>query len=208
MRARRIAGVVLAAGPSSRFGVDPPKQLQRLAGEPLVRRAVRRALASRLSGIVVVVGFRAAAVRASLRDLAVTVVENPDFATGLSSSVKAGLAAVDPAAAAAMFVPIDQPRLSTGLIDDLVGRYLETGGPIVVPSHAGVRGAPVIFDRRLFGELAQIEGDSGGRQLFARHRDEIVELVLANDQALQDIDSQDDWQRLGAAGGDDPETAR
>ena len=191
-----VAGVVLAAGPSQRFRSEIPKQVQPFAGEPLVRRISRRALASRLTEVVVVVGNRSDLVRKALGDLAVGVVENPGFAAGQSSSVRVGLAAIDPGAAAAMFLPVDQPFLTTEVIDRLVGVWEGTGGPIVVPVHQGRRGAPAVIGRSLFGELAGISGDEGGRQLFARHGGEIVEVSLSSPKPLLDIDSLEDLERL------------
>ncbi len=192
-----VSGVLLAAGPSERFGQDPPKQLATLGGETLVRRAARQALRSRLSQVLVVVGWASQRVRAALEGLAVEVVENRRFAEGQSSSVRVGLAAVSEAAAAAVFVPVDQPALTAALIDDLIDLWRRSGGAIVVPSHANRRGAPVLFDRSLFAELAHIHGDQGGRQLFARHADRIIELRLADGGPLVDVDTLDDLRRFG-----------
>lgn len=187
--------MVLAAGPSRRFGDDPPKQLALIDGETLVHRLVRRAATSRLTEIVVVVGLAAHRVEGSLRDLSVTVARNRDYMQGQSTSVKAGLAAISPDAAAAMFIPVDQPALSAAVIDALVDCYQRSGGSIVVPTHGGQRGAPVLFDRTLFGELAVIEGDVGGRQIFVTHEQEIVELPLASPEPLRDLDTAEDLYR-------------
>ncbi len=183
-----VSGVVLAAGRSTRFAGPVPKQLALVEGEPLVRRTARRALASRLAEVLVVVGFAADEVRAALAGLPVRIVENPDFATGQSSSVRAGLAAVEAGAGAAMFLPADQPRLSAEAIDRIVAKWEATSGPIVVPTFQGRRGAPVVFDRALFPELATIAGDEGGRQLFPRHEGEIVEVPLPSAEPLSDLD--------------------
>lgn len=195
--ARPVSGIVLAAGPSTRFGTDSPKQLFPIEGEPLIRHIVRRVVASQLAEVIVVVGCAAEQVRLAIEDQSVSVVENPDFMSGQASSVKTGLAAVSSMAAAAMFVAVDQPRLSVTVIDALIACYSRTGGPIVVPKHGDRRGMPVLFDRNLFGELAEIEGDTGGRQLFRHHLDEIVELSLASAEPLEDIDTVDDLLRLG-----------
>ncbi len=183
-----VSGVVLAAGRSTRFAGPAPKQLALVEGEPLVRRTARRALASRLDEVIVVVGFAADEVRAALAGLLVRIVENPDFATGQSSSVRAGLAAVELGAGAAMFLPADQPRLTSETIDRILAAWEESGGPIVVPTFQGRRGAPVVFDRALFPELATIAGDEGGRQLFPRHEGEIVEVALPSAEPLSDLD--------------------
>ena len=196
MASRAVSGVVLAAGPSRRFGDGPPKQLLPFDGEPLVRRMVGRVSQSKLSEVIVVVGKAAREVEGSCRGFDVQVIVNPDFEDGQSLSVKLGLAAVDPAADAAMFVPVDQPELTIDVLDAIFDCYCRTGGPIVVPCHRGKRGAPVLFDRNLFGELATIEGDAGGRQLFSSHEKDIVELPVASAAPLRDLDTLEDLQRL------------
>ncbi|HRC87203.1 MAG TPA: nucleotidyltransferase family protein, partial [Thermoanaerobaculia bacterium] len=148
----RISAVLLAAGRSTRFGGDQPKQLYPWEGEPLVRRTARAALAAGFDELLVVVGHRSREVEAALAGMAVKVVANPRFAEGKASSVAAGLAAVSPRSAAAVFLPCDQPWLDTELLLGLAEAYRltsagSTGGGIVVPSFEGRRGAPVLFDR-------------------------------------------------------------
>lgn len=192
----RVAGVVLAAGPSSRFGDDLPKQLLELEGEPLVRRVARRALESNLIDVIVVVGYREREITAALGVLPLQVVVNPHFEQGQSTSVRVGLAEVRPDATAVMFLPVDQPHLTRRVIDRLIAAHEKTSASIVVPAFEGERGAPVLFDSTLFPELAHISGDSGGRQLFPRHADKIVEVQLASREPLLDIDTPEDWERL------------
>ena len=195
MRARLISGVVLAAGPSTRFVARDPKQLAEIAGEPLVLRVVRTALASRLSEVIVVVGHQASRVRAAIAGHPVSIVENTAFSQGQSTSVRAGLSKVDPGAAAAMFIPVDQPDLTGSVLDALIDTYQSTDAMIVVPSFRGRRGAPVLIDRSLFAELKSIGGDSGGRQIFSRYEDRIVEVAMSSDKALRDVDRVEDLDR-------------
>ncbi len=183
-----VTGVILAAGRSTRFGGAAPKQLHAIDGEPLVRRTARTALASRLRQILVVTGHRAAEIEAVLAGLAVEIAENRDFASGQSTSVRRGLDAVAPDADAALFIPCDLPDLDAATLDRILDTYAATGGPIVVPAYRGHRFAPVLFDRALFGDLAAITGDRGGRQLFATHPDAIVELELASSTPVRDLD--------------------
>lgn len=192
-----VSGVLLAAGSSERFDDDMPKQLLPVEGEPLVRRTARRALASRLAEVIVVVGHQARQVSAALRGLPVRIVENPAFQTGQASSVRVGLEAVDSSSTASLFMPADQPNLDSRVIDALIGLFESTGGPIVVPTFEGVRAAPVLFARSLFDELQGLVGDIGGRQLFPRHADGIVELPLADTGPLADLDTQEDRKKLG-----------
>ncbi len=195
MRARLVSGVVLAAGPSTRFGARYPKQLAEIAGETLVSRAVRTALASRLSEVIVVVGHEASRIRAVVEEQPVHIVENTAFAEGQSSSVRCGLASVDAAADAAMFIPVDQPDLEDSHLNALIDTYRRTGGPIVVPTFGGQRGAPVLIDRSLFAKMRVIGGDSGGRQIFSRYEDRIIEVPLSSDKALKDVDRLEDLNR-------------
>jgi molybdenum cofactor cytidylyltransferase len=141
----RVAGVVLAAGPSSRFGDDLPKQLLELEGEPLVRRVARRALESNLIDVIVVVGYREREITAALGVLPLQVVVNPHFEQGQSTSVRVGLAEVRPDATAVMFLPVDQPHLTRRVIDRLIAAHEKTSASIVVPAFEGERGAPVLI---------------------------------------------------------------
>jgi molybdenum cofactor cytidylyltransferase len=193
-----VSGVLLAAGRSRRFGGPLPKQLARLDGEPLVRRAARTALAAVLGEVLVVTGHRAAEVEQALAGLAVTVVPNPAWAEGQSTSVRAGLARVAPAAGAAVFLPCDQPGLDASVLGRLVAAWRQTGAPAVVPAHRGRRGLPTLFDRSLFAELAGITGDTGGRQVLRRHPGAVVEVELGDGRPLLDVDTPEDLARFAA----------
>jgi len=188
--------VILAAGPSSRFGKGPPKQLAVFEGETLLARTARRALASSLAEVVVVLGFEAEAIAPALAGLEARTVRNPEWAEGQSTSVRAGLSALDTVAAAVLFLTCDQPFLDTAVIDRIVATWRETDAAIVVPTWRGRHGSPVLFDRSLFGELRGISGDAGGRQLFARHESEIAAVELDDEGPLLDVDTLDDLDRL------------
>jgi len=188
--------VLLAAGESTRMGEGRVKQLLPFGGEPLVRRVVAAALASRLCELIVVVGFAGERVRRALAGLDVHLVENPHFREGQSTSVKAGLAAVAPTADGALFLPVDQPFLTSAIIDQIIEAYQQTRAPIVLPAFQGRRGMPVLFDRSLFPELARITGDEGGRQIVRRHPDKVVSVPLDSEHPLLDIDTAEDYSRL------------
>ena len=194
-----VTGIVLAAGPSTRFGNGTAKQLARVDGEPLVRRVARRALASRLSRVLVVVGHESATVSAVLAGLAVELVDNPAYKEGQSTSVRAGLSRVGKDSEAAVFLPVDQPHVTSELIDRLVGRFEKTGALVVAPVHAGQRKSPVLIGRALFERMARIRGDEGARQLFARLGEgESAEVEVSDSPTLEDIDTLTDLQRLRA----------
>jgi molybdenum cofactor cytidylyltransferase len=194
-----VWGVILAAGLSTRFPGGRAKQLLDFGDEPMVRWTARNALASGLAGVIAVVGHRAAEVRAALAGLPVEIAENPDFAEGLSTSVRAGLARVPVDAAAALFLPADQPLAGPELLDRLIAAWRETGGPIVEPFFAGRRGSPVVLDRSLFAELAALTGDVGGRAVIARHPERVIRVPLDNGTPLLDADSEEAYRRLLAA---------
>jgi molybdenum cofactor cytidylyltransferase len=209
-RLPRVAGVVLAAGGSLRFGAGVagtgPKQLALFHGETLVRRACLAATRSRLDRVALVVGHEAERVRAQACDLPVEIVENPSWAEGQSTSVRAGLLAVSFGADAALFLPIDQPLLDAAVIDTILDRFralwAEVGDAapdsILVPAHAGRRGAPVLFGAARFEELLHLEGDSGGRQLVATHPENIIEIELPSAAPLEDVDTVEALRRLEA----------
>lgn len=185
----RVSGVLLAAGLSSRFGDDPPKQLVRTGGVPQVRRIATEALASSLDELIVVVGHRADEVQSLVDDLDLRKIENGNYTDGQSTSVRAGLAAVSESMDAVLFLTCDQPYLDRQTIDQILDAYRQAPTKILVPTHKGQRGSPVLFSRALFAELAGLEGDRGGRQLFAEHPGEIQSVELLSGQPLADFDT-------------------
>jgi molybdenum cofactor cytidylyltransferase len=181
--------VVLAAGRSTRMG-GPNKMLAELGGKPLVRLVTEQALASTASPVIVVTGHQAEDVEAALAGLNVTFVRNPDFASGLASSVKTGIGAVPADAAGAMVCLGDMPLIDAKLIDKLIGAFSpERGSLIVVPTSDGRRGNPVLWSRRFFGELMGLSGDIGGRHLVDHHSEAVVEVPVDGDGAFLDIDT-------------------
>jgi len=190
----RIGAVVLAAGGSLRMG--QPKQLLPVGGRPMVRLVTEVAVSAGLAQIVVVIGAHAEAVRAALAGLPVGLVLNEAWADGLSSSVRAGLRALDPGTQAALLVLGDQPALTADLLRLLVDRYLATGAPIVAPFYEGQRGNPVLFDRALFSELSTVEGDRGGRILIDRYQGRVERVDVEDAAVIMDIDSPQDYEGI------------
>jgi molybdenum cofactor cytidylyltransferase len=188
-RAPKIAALVLAGGRSTRYGARN-KLLERLDGVPLVVRTARTALASRAAPVIVVTGHEADAVAAALAGLDVRIIHNPDFADGLSTSLKAGLAAVPPDADGALVTLGDMPRVEARHLDRLIAAFSpKEGRGIVVPVHLGKRGNPVLFARTYFQELLAIEGDTGARHIIAASASEVAEVDLATDAIFLDIDT-------------------
>ncbi|MGA2129242.1 MAG: molybdopterin-binding/glycosyltransferase family 2 protein [Xanthobacteraceae bacterium] len=186
---RQVAAIVLAAGRSTRMG-GPNKLLAEISGKPLVRIAAEQALASRARPVIVVTGHERARVEAALAGLPVRLVHNPDYADGLSTSLKAGLAAVPADVDGAIVCLGDMPQVSSALIDRLVCAFdPEFGALVVVPTIGGKRGNPVVWSRRFFADLARLEGDVGARHLIASYAEVVAEVALEDAAALTDVDT-------------------
>jgi molybdenum cofactor cytidylyltransferase len=186
---RRIAAVVLAAGRSTRMG-GPNKLLAEIRGRPLVRIVVEEALASHAKPVIVVVGHERGEVEKALGALPVQIVHNPDFAQGLGTSLKAGIAAVPADADGAIVCLADMPQVDAGLLNRLIVAFdPDRGALIVMPTVEGRRGNPVLWSRRFFPDLMAIEGDVGARHFIGRYSEAVVEVPLEGKAALVDVDT-------------------
>ena len=186
---RNIAAIILAAGRSTRMG-GPNKMLAELQGKKLVRIAAEQAIASKASEVIVVTGHQAELVEQALSGLRVKFARNPDFAGGLASSVKTGVAAVAANADGAVICLGDMPLIDAHLIDRLIEAFApDRGNLIVVPVADGRRGNPVLWSRRFFSELMTLEGDIGARHLIAKHGEAVAEVPVEGDGAFLDIDT-------------------
>jgi molybdenum cofactor cytidylyltransferase len=195
---RRIAAVVLAAGRSTRMGAVN-KLIAEIGGKPLVRIAAEQALASRASPVIVVTGHERERVEAALNGLPVRVAHNPDYAEGLGTSLKAGIAAVPENADGAIICLGDMPQVNAALIDKLITALNpESGALVVVPSIAGRRGNPVVWSRRFFNDLMAINGDIGARHLIGSYTEAVVEVPVEGDAALIDVDTPESFSAVKA----------
>jgi molybdenum cofactor cytidylyltransferase len=186
---RNVAAIVLAAGRSTRMG-GPNKLLAELDGKKLVRTVAEQALASKASEVIVVTGHQAELVEQAMAGLKVRFIRNPDFAGGLASSVKAGIAAVSDKADGAIVCLGDMPLIDSKLIDHLIENFApDRGQLIVVPVSDGRRGNPVLWSRRFFRELMTLDGDVGARHLIAKHAEAVAEVVVDGHGAFLDIDT-------------------
>jgi molybdenum cofactor cytidylyltransferase len=187
--ARHIAALVLAAGRSSRMG-GPNKLLAEISGRPLVRIAAQTALASRARPVIVITGHQRERVEAALAGLPVEFVHNADFADGLGTSLRAGIAALPVEADGAIVCLGDMPQVDAAMIDRLIGALDPVKGALIaVPSIDGQRGNPVVWSRRFFPDLMGVEGDVGARHLISRYSEAVVEVPLSGTAALTDIDT-------------------
>lgn len=187
----KICNVVLAAGESKRMG--DCKQLMKLHGRTLIRIVLENALQSKGNAVVAVVGASAEEVSKEIPST-VTIITNPHFADGQSTSVKAAVRKISDFDGA-IFLLADQPFIGSDIIDSLINRYVETRKPIVHPTAEGYRVNPVLLDKSIFGELEALKGDTGARELIIRRPDLVATIDVPHAIRFADIDTQEDLKR-------------
>lgn len=186
-REGRVLGAVLAAGKSRRFG-GQNKLLATVAGEPLVRHAVRTLVESGVEEVIVVVGHEADRVAAALDGLDVTIRENERHADGQSTSVREAARAARERGADALLVALgDMPRVDSATVDTLLDAYAADVGDAIAAAYEGKRGNPVLFDARFFDDLAGVEGDVGGKHIL-RHAERSVAVATGDPGVVRDVD--------------------
>jgi molybdenum cofactor cytidylyltransferase len=196
-RAGAVAGVVLAAGTSTRMGQN--KLFMEVEGEPLVRRVVARASKAGFDPLIVVLGHEAELVQQAIEGIRYRPVLNPEYALGVNSSLKAGIrAAAETAACAAVVVLADMPFVTTAMIETLIGKYRRGDAPLVISDYDGINAPPILYGRSLFDELAMSEGQGCGKHVVKRHRHE-AESASWPVEALTDLDAPEDYERVTAA---------
>jgi molybdenum cofactor cytidylyltransferase len=187
-RAPRIAAIVLAAGLARRMGSN--KLLAPIDGVAMVARAVGAVLQSQARPVVVVTGNEAERVRAALAGREVTFAHNPDFAEGLSTSLKCGIAAVPGDCDGALVCLGDMPRVAARDLDRLIAAFNPAEGrAICVPVSGGRRGNPVLWARRFFADIQQLAGDVGAKHLIGAYPEAVAEVATGDDGVLIDIDT-------------------
>ena len=190
-----VAGVILAAGGSQRLG--RPKQLLDWQGQPFIAKVVQNALAAGLRPLIVVTGAESETVSGALTGLPVTIIHNPDWQDGQSTSLRAGLRSLPRDCRAALFLMSDQPQISPDLIRSVVDAFYTRRLPIAAPRIAGRRANPVLFDREAFEALNAIRGDQGGRAVFNQF--EAAWVDWDDGRAALDVDDEDAYERLKRA---------
>lgn len=187
--APRVAAIVLAAGQSRRMG-GANKLLAEIDGKAMVAHVVDAVLGSAARPVVVVTGHQQERVRQALAGRPVAFVANPDHASGLSTSLARGLDALPTEVDAAIVCLGDMPRTAAALLDRQIAAYNPSEGrAIVVASHRGKRGNPVLWDRRFFAAIKRLAGDVGARHLIGENEDQVAEVPSDDDAVLADIDT-------------------
>jgi len=190
----RVAGVVLAAGVSSRMGTD--KLFLKLGGLSVLRRAVSSAVAAGLEPVLVVVGSGRDKIASELADLECTLIDNIEYASGISSSLRAGITAVPGDATGAVVMLADMPFVTAEMLRDLVGRWRKSPAPLAISLYGEVPAPPMLYGRILFAELRGWQGVTG-KAMVQRHRAEALAIVWP-EAALADLDVPADVERARA----------
>jgi len=197
LESERVAGVVLAAGSSSRMGQN--KLLLDLGGETVVHRAVRNATEAGLDPVVVVLGHDAGRVQVELFGLRCRCVVNPQHAEGVRTSLQLGVREVAADAHALVVVLADMPFVTAAMIRAVAERHRETGASLVISQYGDARGGapvdapPILYDRSLFSELLSMTGERCAKRVVGRHRGE-ASILCWPEQSLRDIDVAEDYE--------------
>jgi molybdenum cofactor cytidylyltransferase len=202
----KIAGLLLAAGTSSRMGT--PKQLLRAGGQSLLSRTLTQALQSDLDRVALVLGSRAQEIMENLAgDLKhpkLRIVENKNYEQGISTSIIAGLRAVEEHFDHVMIILADMPRVTSNLINLLMHRYIESRLPLAAIITENRRSHPVVIGRPFYEALHHLRGDTGARELFVKYADQICLVKPEEKYEDVDIDTLDDYLEFKKSLGEKP----
>lgn len=193
-RPSMITAIVLAAGASTRMGV--PKLLLPLKGKSILRHVTETALTSTCDAVVVVLGAHAEQLRGEVEGTGASIVINPDWQEGLSTSIRAGVEAASSLSEdleAVLLLLADQPLVSVETIDRLIQTFRATGKAMIASAYSGTMGPPILFARPLFIELLTLEGDKGAKDVLARYPEQVV--TVPAPEAAVDIDTIEDYRR-------------
>lgn len=193
----RVAGLVLAAGASRRMG--EPKQLLRMGDKSLLERILAEVLKSELDEVILVLGHRFREVREavsrSLPNEKLRIVKNDRYREGMSTSIIAGLGAVEKDTRHVMIVLADMPNITALLINHLLKRYLASGKSLGAIQIQGRRSHPVILGRARFEALCKLEGDVGARGLFDSFRGDVCLVDAPQGFSDLDLDTPEDYRK-------------
>ncbi|MDE0401654.1 MAG: nucleotidyltransferase family protein [Candidatus Poribacteria bacterium] len=190
---KSISGILLAAGLSTRMGA--PKQLLPFGESTIVETVVDNMLGAKFDEVIVVVGHSASEVQDRLGTRPINTVFNPDYREGMLTSAQTGIRALEASDAFALML-VDQPFITSTLIDQVVDAYQQTEKGIALPSYNYKRGHPVIFDQKYAIDILALTPESDGvRTLFKKYDDDIHYVTVDTDSVLRDIDYREDYER-------------
>ncbi len=187
-----VSAILLAAGESKRM--DVPKLLLPFGSGTILEQTINNLLNSKLDEIIVVVGCRAREMIQMIANRPVKIIVNPIYGQGVSTSIVKGLSLVDDRAPAIMLVLADQPLIDSETINQIIEAFFSHNKGIVIPTHKGKRGHPVIFSTKYKKELLGLKGDVGGRQILKKHFDDILEVAVDTQSINIDIDTMNDYR--------------
>jgi molybdenum cofactor cytidylyltransferase len=188
-----ISAIVLAAGEAKRMG--ELKQLLPFKGSTIIEQVMGNLLKSKVDEVIVVLGYQAQRIAPKIAAKPVKIAVNPDFAAGMSSSVKCGLSQTTEGADILLALG-DQPLIDEGVINRLIEMNCKSRCGIIAPVYNGIRGNPVIFKARYKEELLKQTGDVGGREIIKAHPEDVLPVAVESEGVIRDIDSRDDYQLL------------
>ena len=190
-----LTGVILlAAGASARLG--EPKQLLKFHGETLLRRSTKIALAAS-NRVIVTLGSRIEILRKEIKDLPVEIVENKEWETGMSGSIKVALKKLleDADEVKAIIVMVcDQPFVDENLLEKIISKFQETDAPIVACEYQNALGVPALFHKNLFPELLALDAQTGAKRLIKKYHAQTA--AISFPEGAFDIDTPADYENL------------
>lgn len=189
----KVSAILLGAGEAKRMGVN--KLALPWGKKTVFEHCLDTLLRSNVKEIVVVLSKKTKGMRRQLDGAGVKVVMNALFRSGMSTSIRRGIRAIDPTSEGILIALGDQPFLKTRTINALIRAFVRGKGTIIVPSSQGRRGNPVIFDRKYEKELLSLRGDVGGRWIVERHPKDVWVVHVKSEGILKDIDTGDDYRK-------------
>jgi molybdenum cofactor cytidylyltransferase len=191
---KMVSGILLAAGLSRRL--NGGKLFLKIGTKTVFEHSLNNMLASKLAEVIVVTGNRAGETERLIGANPVKNIYNPDYASGMSTSMKTGLEAVDSANDGYLFALADQPLVSYLVINRMLDEFQGTDKGIAVPVYNRSRGNPVIFARKYRDELLRLSGDSGAKQIVLNHPEDVMEVDVDEPAVLEDVDTREDYQKV------------
>ena len=189
----KIHGILLSAGLSTRMG--EPKQLLPFGNSTIIETIIDSMLGSKLDEVIVVIGHESEKVHGKIQNMPVKVVFNPNYKQGMLTSAQCGVQALPDCADAFALMLVDQPFITSDLINCVVEAYKESDKGIALPSYNYRRGHPAIFNRRYASDILSLDAESGGiRSLFKKNADDIQYVIVDTNRVLKDIDYRKDYE--------------
>lgn len=187
-----ITGIVLAAGESKRMG--RPKQLLSFGGSTILEHVVQNLLRSRIDEVILVLGHESGPIKARFEGAPIRMAVNPEYREGMSTSITCGIREASADSGAFLIALGDQPLVRSEVVDQLVSAYESSGKGIVVPTHGGLAGHPVIFELKYRDALLSLTGDKGGKSIVEAHPEDVQHVEVETASVVYDIDKWEDYQ--------------